>query len=73
MLHSRNKTLESLVEKYKGPGYCISRYHGNADVCFNVRNLIWEFQSRLSFYLTRQRIEDNMKVAITKEQISQFV
>ena len=40
MLHSRNKTLESLVEKYKGPGYCISRYHGNADVCFNVRNLI---------------------------------
>ena len=40
MLNSRNKTLESLVEKYKGPGYCNSRYHGNADVCFIVRNLI---------------------------------
>ena len=40
MLNSRNKTLESLFEKYKGPGYCNSRYHGNADVCFNVRNLI---------------------------------
>ena len=32
--------LESLIEIYKGPGYCISRYHGNADVCFNIRNLI---------------------------------
>ena len=40
MLHSRNKTLESLVEIYKGPRYCNSRYHGNADVCFNVRNFI---------------------------------
>ena len=40
MLDSRNKTLESLVEKYKGHGYCNSCYHGNADVCFNVRSLI---------------------------------
>ena len=40
MLNSRNKTLERLVEKYKGPGYCNSRYHGNADVCFNVGILI---------------------------------
>ena len=53
MLDSRNKNLESLVEKYKGPGYCNSRYHGNADICFNVRSLILEFQSRLSFYLTK--------------------
>ena len=39
-VNSRNKTLESLFEKYKGPGYYNSSYHGNADVCFNVRNLI---------------------------------
>ena len=61
MLNSRNKILESLVEKYKGPGYCNYRY-GNADICFNVSNFKLRISKSFVILSNKGRFSDSVLI-----------
>ena len=42
-LENVEQLTESLVEKYKGPRYCNTCYHGNADVCLVNSKVVHKF------------------------------